>query len=234
MTAQNTQTTHSGHKARLRERFRKAPRAMPDYELIEMLLGYVLLRKDTKPLARELLKEFGSLRGIFEARQEQIALLPGAGKGVADFLLLMHEILARYAAEPAQKRKCATDALAVSRMARARFAGASTESAWLALLDSGSNLLAWKCLREGCLHSVQLEPRDVLKAAIENNATAYILVHNHPGGDASPSRQDINFTQKLRSVSEEIGIHFLDHIIVTDRASFSFASDGIIDETGGL
>lgn len=234
MVDKNTVSSHTGHKARLRERFAKEPLAIPDYEILEMLLGYVLIRKDTKPLAKDLLAHFGSLRGVLDARAEELAQISGFGPSLALYIRLLRELLARYAAAPALQRERLTDPLTVARMARARLASSPHEECWLALLDSQNRLLAWERLRTGGISSVQIAPRDVLEVALRYKASAIILVHNHPGGDARPSVPDLDMTHALRAVSDGLSIRFLDHVIVTENSCYSLARGDILDDTGEL
>lgn len=232
MTEKTAASPHAGHKARLRERFAKEPLALPDYEILEMLLGYAILRKDTKPLAKDLLARFGSLRGVLDARPVELRQAAGFGPGLEVFLRLLREVLARYVATPARERTRITDAATVARMARAQLAASPHEECWIALLDTQNNLLKWERLRTGDNNFVQISPREVLEVVLKAGAASFILAHNHPGGNIQPSAPDLEITAKIRTTATALDLHFLDHVIVTEQASYSLVACGLIDDTG--
>ncbi len=138
-----TQSPHSGHKARLRKRFQKAPATFQDYEILELLLGYVLIRKDTKPLAKELLARFENIRGVLNARQDELVTVPGFGEGLAIYWDLIRELMSRYAEAPMRQRCTLVTPEDVATMAQVRLAGFSHEECWIALLDNQNRLLPW-------------------------------------------------------------------------------------------
>lgn len=217
-----------GHRARLRERLARNPQDLADYEILELFLGCALLRRDTKPLAKELLSRFGSIRGALDARPDELRAVPGFGDGLASLWQLMREMLARYAHAPLRERAAVASPAAVAAMARARLAGCAHEEAWLALLDSQNRLLSWQKLREGGISSVQLEPRDILALALASSASGIILVHNHPGGNAMPSRPDMQLTGELMELAPRMGLRFLDHVIITDGDCYSMAEKRLV------
>lgn len=217
-----------GHRARLRERLERNPQDLADYEILELLLGYALLRRDTKPLAKELLNRFDSIRGALDARPDELKSVHGFGPGLASLWQLVREILARYAQAPLRERTALASPAAVAAMARARLAGCPHEEAWLALLDSQNRLLAWQKLRVGGIGSVQIEPRDILALALASSASGIILVHNHPGGNAQPSRPDIQLTGELQELATRMGLRFLDHVIITDGDCYSMAEKRLV------
>lgn len=232
MSEKIADSPHAGHKARLRERFAKEPLALPDYEILELLLGYAILRKDTKALAKDLLARLGSLRGVLDARPVELRQSAGFGPGLELFIRLLHEVMARYAASPARERTQVMSSQTVARMGRARLVASPHEECWIALLDTQNNLLSWERLRIGDVSFVQISPREVLETVLKTGATGFILVHNHPGGNIQPSAPDLEITEKIRSTAKALELRFLDHVIVTERASYSLAACGLIDDTG--
>ena len=222
-----TQHAH-GHRKRLRERLAAASHALADYELLELLLGHVLARQDTKPLAKELLARFGSLRGVLDARAQELAAVPGFGPALEAYWRLLRELLARYAEAPARRRTELTSPRAVARMARWRLAASEHEEFWVAYLDAQNHLIAWEMASKGSVDTVPLHPRDVMARALALKASSLILVHNHPGGDPKPSRADIDLTGAIRSAGKTLGIRLTDHVIVTDDACYSLTESGII------
>lgn len=214
---------HTGHRARLRARLEREPLAVADYEVLDLLLGYALTRRDTKPLAKELLRRFGSIRGALDARPDELAQTPGFGPGLMAFWRLIRELLARRAASPLLQRQVLATPGAVAALARERLAGCPHEESWLALVDAQNRLTSWERLRRGGVGSVLIQPRDVLEAALVRKASGIILVHNHPGGNPEPSRPDLELTAELQRMAPRLGLRFLDHVIVTDGDCYSIS-----------
>ena len=212
---------HSGHRSRLRQRLAREPLAVADYEILELLLGYGQPRKDTKPLARELLLRFHNIRGVLDAPPEQLLAVPGFGPGLLSMWQVLREVLARHAAAPLLQGVEVATPQAVAEMARARLAGSQQEECWLAMVNAGNRLVAWERLRQGNVESVPLLPRDVLEPALRYKASGIILVHNHPGGQTRPSQPDLIFTNTVRELAVNMGLRFLDHVIVTDNGCYS-------------
>ena len=129
--------------------------------------------------------------------------------------------LARHAAAPLLQGVEVATPQAVAEMARARLAGSQQEECWLAMVNAGNRLVAWERLRQGNVESVPLLPRDVLEPALRYKASGIILVHNHPGGQTRPSQPDLIFTNTVRELAVNMGLRFLDHVIVTDNGCYS-------------
>lgn len=219
---------NEGHRARLRERLARNAPDLADYEVLELLLGYALIRRDTKPLARELLSRFGSIRGALDARHDELRAVPGFGPGLMNLWLVMREIMARHALSPLQRREVLATPASVAQIARARLSGCTHEEAWLALVDTRNRLIAWQRLREGGIDSVAVQPRDILALALACNASGIILIHNHPGGNAEPSLSDIQLTSELENLAPHMGMRFLDHVIITDGDCYSMAERRLV------
>lgn len=218
----------SGHRARLRARLELEPLAVADYEVMELLLGLAIIRKDTKPLARELIARFGSIRGALDARPDELKQVPGFGVGLQSLWRLLREILARYAADPLREREVMASPEAVAAMARQRLANRADEESWLALVDAQNHLISWERLRRGGVSSVAIHPRDVLEVALLHKASGIILVHNHPGGNPRPSRADLELTDELGKLAPCLGLRLLDHVIVTAGDCYSISQKKIL------
>ena len=213
--------SHTGHRASLRERFERDPAGMADYEVLELLLGYSLTRKDTKPLAKELLRRFGGIRGVMDARPDELLAVPGFGPGLMTFFTALRETYSRYTDSAVRKREVLATPQAVARMAQSRLAGCPHEECWLALVDQRNRLTAWERLRQGGVAEVPVQPRDVFEAALLRKASGIIVVHNHPGGNPAPSEADKTFTAELQRLAPQLGLRFLDHVIVTEGDCYS-------------
>lgn len=223
-----TKPPHAGHRARLRERFARAPHEMADYETLELLLGYVITRQDTKPLAKELLTRFDNMRGVISARPDELESVPGFGEGLVVFWKLLRECMARYEEAPVRHRHTLASPEAVARMARMRLTGAAHEECWIALVDARNRCIAWEMLMRGGVESVPITPRDVLAMALRHKASGVILVHNHPGGNTTPSAADMQITRELQRLCSGMGVRFLDHIIVTETECHSLVQNNTV------
>lgn len=219
---------YHGHRERLRERLEKSPDKLQDYEILELLLGKVLLRKDTKPLAKDLLKHFQSIKGVMDAKPAELRNIPGFGPALENFWILLRELMARYAESPVRQRELLSSPSAVADMAKRRLAGCEHEETWIAFVDTQNRLIAWEQNNKGTVDSTVIFPRDVIERAIMLKASGFILVHNHPGGSSAPSGADLQITEHLKRSAQTIGLRFLDHIIVTDEGYTSVMNDGFL------
>jgi DNA repair protein RadC len=218
----------TGHRARLKARLKKDAAQLADYEILELLLGCVVLRRDTKALAKTLLQRFDTMRGVLDARPDELMSLEGFGPALGLFWRLLRELMARYEEAPARRREVLCTPDAVARMARARLAACPHEELWIALTDHGNRLIAWERLRQGTVGHVPLTPRDVLETALLHKASNIILVHNHPGGSARPSGPDLLLTRELAGLASALGITLVDHVVVTEDACYSIDRDRLL------
>ena len=219
---------YHGHRQRLRERLADAPEKLADYEVLELLLGHVILRRDTKPIAKALLERFGSLRGVFQARREEYLDIPGIGDGTAGFFALMREVLARYAESPARTRQTLCSLEVVAAMARERLGKLQHEEVWLAYVDGSNRLISWEKASKGTVDSASIFPRDIMERALVLKAKGFIIVHNHPSGDPKPSSVDMELTQRLIQAAEPLRLRLVDHVVVTEDSHCSLKSDGLL------
>ncbi|NJB69001.1 DNA repair protein RadC [Desulfobaculum xiamenense] len=217
-----------GHRKRLREQLATNPAQLADYEILELLLGHVLVRVDTKPLAKELLTRFGSLYGVFAARPAELRAVPGFGPQLENFWRLWRETWARMGESRVKEREVLCTPAAVAEMALARLGPAVKEEFWIALLDTRNRLLAWERLSSGTVDQAPVYVREVLSMALERAASAIILIHNHPGGNLKPSVQDEEITARICRAAHDLGMRVLDHLVVADGRYFSFQSQGML------
>jgi DNA repair protein RadC len=220
--------TPQGHRERLRTRFAASPSSLADYEILELLLGYVFARRDTKPLAKALLARFLSLRGVLAARPEEVEGVAGIGPASRVFLGLLREFAARLAEEPLKKRRTLCSAREVAAMARQRLGPMGHEEIWAAFVDSQNRLLRWEQAARGTADAAALQPRVLMERALALDASGFLLVHNHPGGGASPSSPDLELTGRVQQAADALGIRFLDHLIVTETACYSILTQDFV------
>lgn len=219
---------HQGHRQRLRERFDKTPESLAEYEILELVLGYVLTRKDTKPIAKEMLRRCGSLRGVLQARPETLEDIPSVGPGVRIFLTLMQDFMTRAAEAPLRAREELCTPESVARMARQRLGAMGHEEMWVAFVDNQNHLLLWERSARGTVNATSIYPREVIARALAVKAAGLFLVHNHPGGSHLPSGSDLELTRRVQEAGIPLNVRLVDHVIVTDNLCYSIITDGLI------
>lgn len=215
-----------GHRKRLKERLLRSPDGLADYEILELLLGYAIPRRDTKPLAKELLQRFGSLRGLFKARDEDVMDTPGIGPGVIALFATWREFFSRVQEGAVQDRQIFSHPSTVAEFAMSRLGHLRTEEFWVALVDNKNRLMHWQQVSRGTVDQTPVYPREILRLVLQHQASGMILVHNHPGGDPRPSVQDQELTRRLQRAAREMDVRVLDHIVVSDEDYYSFQAQG--------
>ena len=222
---------HEGHRERLRERFirEKGFENYEDHQILELLLCYAHTRGDTNPLAHDLLDQFGSLKGVLEARPEQLMTVKGIGKEAATLISMVVPLTRVW-------QRCAMakpDRISNSREAEAYcmslLAGERIERFYVISLNAQCNVLGRRRIAEGSLSEVPAYPRSVMETALNYNAHSVLLCHNHPGGTCAPSQEDINSTVQLQKLLQGVNILVLDHIIVAGNKTYSMIQHGDID-----
>ena len=220
---------YHGHRTRLRERVLAGIHDVDSYELLELLLGYVHHRSDTKPMAKGLLKQFGSLWGILNAHPAELDSVDSVGPSSKVFFVLLRELVARYFVEPIKAKKSVTlDDVAM--LARCMMDGLAHEEVWVALLDNNNRLLSFECVNTGFVESVVCSPRMVAEIAIAKKAKGVVLVHNHPGGVTKASWADAEMTNHIQTVMQYMGIRLLDHFILADGKIISLANNHLLTQ----
>jgi DNA repair protein RadC len=204
-----------GHRERLRDRFREAGSdALSDYELLELLLFRAQPRRDVKPLAKALLEKFGSFAEVISAPETRLAEVKGLGaSGITEFKIVQ-AAASRLLRGAVKKRPALSSWSSVLDYCRGTQAFADREQFRVLFLDKRNQLIADEVQQTGTVDHTPVYPREVVKRALELSASAIILVHNHPSGDPTPSRADIQMTQQIIAVASPLGIAVHDHIIV--------------------
>lgn len=205
---------HLGHRDRLRLRFKTAPDALADYELLELLLFRVVQRADTKPLAKSLLSRFGTVAEVLGAPEKLLAETPGIGPSIALELKIVEAISKRSARSTVMEREVLGSWSQVIQYCTTAMAYETREQFRILFLDKKNRLIADEVQQQGTVDHTPVYPREVVRRALELSATAIILVHNHPSGDPAPSRADIEMTKVLIDAAKALSISVHDHIIV--------------------
>ena len=204
-----------GHRERLRQRFlQHGPDALPDYELLELLLTFAIPRSDVKPLAKQLIARFGSFAEVIAAEPERLMEVKGVKQNTAIALVAVRAAAARLLKGDLAERPLLGSFDAVVDYCRAAMVFHATEQFRVLFLDKKNRLIADEVQQHGTVDHSPVYPREVVKRAIELGATALILVHNHPSGDPTPSRADIAMTAEVVAAAKTVEIVVHDHLVV--------------------
>jgi DNA repair protein RadC len=221
--------TYLGHRERLRDRFNEAgPTALPDYELLEMVLFRAIKRGDTKPIAKALIARFGSFAEVISATPARLMEVKGVGPAVATELKLIQAAALRLARGQILHKPILGTWNAIVEYCRAAMAYNEVESFRLLFIDKKHQLLADEVQQVGTVDFTPAYPREVIKRALELSATSIIMVHNHPSGDPTPSHADIDMTKRIIAAGDKLGILVQDHIIVGRRGHVSLRGAQLI------
>ncbi len=217
------------HRDRLRQRFTEGGAdAVPDYELLEMVLYRALPRGDTKPLAKGLLKQFGDLNHVLAAPPARLKEVEGVGDRVVFELKLMEAVGHRMARAKVIKKPILSSWDALLDYCQSVMAHRDLEQFRILFLDRKNVLIADEAQQTGTVDHVPVYPREVVKRALELNASALILIHNHPSGDPTPSNADIEMTYAIRDAAEVLGLVIHDHLIIGKARQLSFRAEGLL------
>ncbi len=218
---------HEGHRKRMRERFRREGLdGFADHEVLELLLFYGRARGDVNPLAHTLMDTFGSLQGVLEAKPDQLMAVPGVGEETATLLSFMLPVFRRYTACLCRDRKRLETREDAKQFCRSLLSGWRTERLYAICLDADHQLLGHRLVGEGTTGGVPVQPRLVVETALNLNARAVVLCHNHPGGTDWPSVEDISATEQIWLLLKGLEIELLDHIIVAGEKTYSMNENG--------
>jgi DNA repair protein RadC len=206
---------YHGHRDRLRARFSEVGGdALPDYELLEIVLFRSIPRRDVKPIAKDLLRRFGSFAEVLAAPPALLSEVDGVGESVVTDLKIVEAAARRFTKGAVSRRPVLSSWTSVIDYCRTAMAFAEKEQFRLLFLDRRNGLIADEVQQSGTIDHTPVYPREVVKRALELSASALILVHNHPSGDPTPSSADIKMTREIVDVAKPLGIVVHDHIIV--------------------
>ncbi|WP_170525564.1 RadC family protein [Ruegeria arenilitoris] len=217
------------HRKRLRERFMSGGAgAMPDYELLELVLFRSIPRQDVKPLARLLLDTFGDFNRVLTAPVERLRQIKGVGDTVITDLKILEACAHRMARARVMQRHVISSWDALLDYCHTTMAHREIEQFRVFFLDRKNVLIADEEQAKGTVDHVPVYPREVAKRALELNASALILVHNHPSGDPTPSQSDIDMTNRINDACAALGLTLHDHLIIGKSTELSFRSEGYL------
>jgi DNA repair protein RadC len=233
LAAQSSQSEptpdHIGHRQRLRERFLMGGAdSLPDYELLELLLFMAQPRADTKPIAKELLRKFGSFAEVISANPDALKDTKGIGDSGVVALKAVQAAAQRLLRTQVKQMPLIGSWAALIDYCTAQMAYNPIEQFRVLYLDRKNKLIADEEQQQGTVDHTPVYPREVVKRALELNASALIMVHNHPSGDPKPSQADIEMTRKVKDAAGAVGLTLHDHVIVSRGGHVSFKTQGLL------
>lgn len=227
----NDEPDYLGHRERLRRRFLLGGgRDMPDYELLELLLTIAIPRRDVKPLAKELIRKFGSFAEVVNAPLEELMLVKGVKENTVAVLRIVRECSVRSSWQSLK----GTDAPVISDFdamvdyCRSAMAYQMVEEFRIIFLNSKLYVIGEEIQQRGTVDQVAIHPREVIKSAMMHGASAMILVHNHPSGIGTPSKADMEITKRIKEAAEAVSIRLFDHLIISKSSVYSFHNQGFV------
>lgn len=229
--SEKSEPIYIGHRQRLKERFIRSEGAdMADYEAVELLLTYAIPRRDVKPLAKALIKEFGSFAGVVSAPMDRLLEVSGIKDNSAVLIKFIE-----FAAKKLSWQNLAfedapyiTSTDSLIEFCRCSMGYSEVEVLRLIYVDSKLKVIGTEILQKGSLSSVNISPRDIVTKALKKNASGIIMVHNHPSGDPRPSKNDIEATKSVKLACDAVGVTLHEHIVITPSDFYSFAQRHLI------
>lgn len=227
--AKPTTPHYIGHRDRLRSRLLASRKGtLPDYEILEMLLFATRPRGDTKPLAKQLIAEFGSFARVMNAAPEALKQVKGVNDAVVAIFRTVQEASVRLIKEDVTEKTVLQSWKALLDYCRATMGHLKTEQFRVLFLDTKHQVLADELQETGTIDRAAVYPREIVKRALYIEAASIILVHNHPSGDTKPSRADIDVTKQIVAAAATVGVQVHDHVIISNKSHYSFKSHGVM------
>lgn len=227
--AKKPSSKNAGHRQRLRERFLAGGGdALPDYELLELILFSAVPRKDTKGIAKALIAAFGDFEGVISAEPARLREVPDVKDAIVAQLKVIETAAQRLTRSKIKDKTVLSSWSALMAYCKSRMARLEREEFRILFLDRKNVLIADEAQGRGTVDHVPVYPREIMKRALELNASAIILAHNHPSGDPTPSRADIEMTKQIVAVAKPLGVTVHDHVIIAREMDASFKALGLL------
>lgn len=220
---------YKGHRDRLRQRFiNGGAEALQDYEMLELIMFRAIPRRDVKPMAKDLIKKFGDLSGVLSADRDLLREIKGISENVVTELKIVESAAKKVGQSRIIRRQALKSWDDLVTYCRTAMAEKQIEEFRALFLDRQNQLIADEVLSTGTVDYTPVYPREVMKRALALSASAMIIVHNHPSGDSTPSKADIQMTKQLDEISKSLGIVLHDHLIIARGSEYSFKSEGLL------
>ena len=220
---------HLGHRNRLRETAQKTGLSnLPEHQVLELLLSYVIPRKDTNPIAHRLIKEFGSFSNVLDAKVEDLIKVEGVGDKTAHFIVSLKEFFFIYNASKSNKKETILNTLDAVNFIKGFLMGKTVEEFYVICIDNSNKVKLAKQICSGVVNKTNVDVRKVMEVVFKSGVSNVIICHNHPTGTAKPSAADDKLTKAILTTLILNGITLLDHIIISDTEYFSYNKNDII------
>lgn len=221
-------SVHDGHRARLKERYRKEGLdGFESHQVLELLLFYCIPRQDTNPIAHDLLERFETVAGVLAAPSSELKKVKGVSDATANFLSFINQMYRYTLVDQGGKVEILTTVDQCGRYIVPYFLNRRNETVYLLCLDAKCKVLCCTMVGEGSVNSAAIPPRRVVELALSANATSVVLAHNHPSGIALPSDEDVCTTQRIAKALNGVDIQLVDHIVVAEDDFVSMAQSGL-------
>jgi len=218
-----------GHRQRIKDKYKKSGiDGWLDYEVLELALSYAIPRKDTKPIAKELITRFQTINGVLDADRKELKSLAGISEHTALFLSLLKDIAILYLESGLHKKDLLASPEVVYGYLKASLKGSVNEEFKTLFLNRSNQLIAVETLQTGTVNRSVVYPRKIVERALYHHAVGVIIAHNHPSGTLKPSQDDCTVTKTIRDALNTVEISLLDHIIIADNSYFSFNEKGLM------
>ena len=232
MTEKNNIPDYFGHRERIRQKYIQSEGVgMADYELLELLLTYAIPRKDVKPIAKDLIKEFGDINGVISAPINRLMQIGGIKENSATLIKLVKTCALRGTWEDLHEKDTPiiTNWDLLEDYCRSSMAHLDIEEFHVLYLDAKLQIIKEEKLQSGTIDRVSVHPREIVKAALAANANGIVLMHNHPSGSVNPSEQDVALTKKIIEVAKCLDLFVFDHIVVSKNNVYSMRANKAVD-----
>jgi len=224
----NQKNVHAGHRRRLKERFmRDGLDGFEEHQVLELLLFYAIPQRDTNQIAHDLINRFGSFANVLEAPPEELMEVDYVGENAVTLIKMVTELSRRYAMSCAQRNVQLTTIEECGAYLLPRFYALQRETVYLLCMDSKCQVISCEKVGEGSVNSAGVSTRTIVEKALKANAVSAILAHNHPGGLAIPSREDIMTTRRVARALDAVSVRLVDHIIVADDEWISLVQSSL-------
>ncbi len=221
--------TYIGHRQRIKDKYKKSGiNGWLDYEVLELALSYAIARKDTKPVAKELIKRFKTINGVLDADSKELTSISGISDHTTLFLKLLKDIAILYLENGLHSKDLLSSSEAVFNYLKSSLKGCADEEFRSLFLDSKNQLIARETLQTGTVNRSAVYPRKIVERALHHHAVGVIVAHNHPAGTLEPSEEDITVTNAIKNALKTVDIKLLDHIIIGGNDYFSFNKNGLL------
>ena len=219
----------AGHRQRLKKRLvENGLQSLADYEVLELLLTYAQPRRDVKPLAKRMLEQFSSLKGVLDAPLEKLMEVDGVSTHTATLIVFSRSLVSRYLLQESKMQDAITSPAQAGELCRGYLEGLKDEHFFAVFLDNQHHVLAAETIHRGTVSMSAVYPRMVMERALYHKAAAVIVAHNHPGGSTRPSADDLAITRELQQAAASLGLRLLDHLIVAGSTVVSLQEEGHI------